>query len=256
MALRQERRKHLNMRDLEMLIRRCARVGAAGLFCFVIPFAARADDTVTNEPPPVLEQIDAYIATQTVSGAICKTNVTWRQHLPVFPPVRYPVGHEYSARVETEKGVVIVKLLHGAAPRHVANFLYLARLGFYDGEAFDFVVPGKRVQWGCPIGDGRGTPGYVFAGEYESGLSHDRPGLLSTANAGRNTDGCIFFFTLSPMPWFDGKHTIFGEVTNGIEVLTAVGETGTPLGQPRSRVKIARIALFDRTGTERNPHWE
>lgn len=141
-------------------------------------------------------------------------------------------------RFITTEGPFRINLLPHAAPKHVANIMYLAELGFYEGMAFQFLKPGERIQTGCPIGNGSGTPGYTFAGEYDSGLKHDRAGLLSMANAGKNSDGCQFFVTLRPMPWMDGRHTIFGEVTEGMATVEAIGKAGTKLGVPREKVVI------------------
>lgn len=197
------------------------------------------------EPPPVLQQLDRYIEAQTAAGAIAKTNANWRLHLPVFPELRYRSACRYLASIVTSTGTVSVLLRHDAAPRHVANFLYLVRLGFYQDQPVQFVKPGKRIQWGCPIGDGRGTPGYTLAGEYSAGFKHDRVGVLSTANAGKDSDGCQFFFTLAPMPWLDGKNTVFGEVIDGLSVLETIATTGTPLGRPLTRVTILQVAILE-----------
>ena len=201
---------------------------------------ASGRDAAGAEEPSALEQVRDYIAQATESGEIVKTNEQWRLHLPRFPEVTFR-GDAIFVGLETNRGDAKIRFLSQGAPNHVANLMYLVELGFYDGVVFQYMLSGERVQTGCPIGDGRGTPGYTFAGEYGSGLKHDRAGLLSMANAGRNTDGCQFFITLGPMPWMDGRHTIFGEVVEGMETLHAIGKGGAPrLGIPRERIHIKR----------------
>jgi len=171
--------------------------------------ADRAGAEDSSEPPPsALEQIRTYDEQQRRGGAIDTTQPNWKRRLPRFPDVTFPAGHSYRVALNTTRGEYRIDLLHRAAPNHVANLMYLVELGFYNGMRFQFLKPGERIQTGCPIGDGRGTPGYTFEGEYASGLKHDKAGLLSMANAGRKADGCQFFITLKPMPWMDGRHTV------------------------------------------------
>jgi cyclophilin family peptidyl-prolyl cis-trans isomerase len=143
----------------------------------------------------------------------------------------------------TNKGEIVIKLLHATAPMHVTSFAYLAQLGFYDGLPFHRVIPGFMAQGGCPLGSGTGGPGYRFDGEFAGGERHDRPGLLSMANAGPGTDGSQFFLTFVPTPWLDGKHTIFGQVEGGAEVLQALEASGTPSGQPKEKLLIERVRI-------------
>ena len=137
----------------------------------------------------------------------------------------------------TSKGAVRIKLLPDVAPMHVTSFIYLSRLGFYDGLAFHRVIPGFMAQGGCPLGTGTGGPGYKYDPASSATTSkHDRGGLLSMANAGPGTDGSQFFLTFVATPWLDGKHTIFGEVTDGMETLKAIEPLGSSSGQAeRSR---------------------
>lgn len=112
----------------------------------------------------------------------------------------------------TSKGSINVNLFDEKAPKTVANFVNLATRGYYDGLSFHRVINDFMVQGGCPNGDGRGGPGYVFEDEFNSDLIHDEPGKLSMANAGPGTNGSQFFITHIPTPWLNGKHTVFGEV--------------------------------------------
>src|SRR5512147_2393593 len=126
---------------------------------------------------------------------------------------------KYTATLHTDKGDIVADLFADKAPRTVNNFVFLAREGFYDGTIFHRVIADFMAQGGDPTGTGRGGPGYRFADEFHPTLRHNKPGLLSMANAGAGTNGSQFFITHVPTPWLDNKHTIFGEVTQGMDVL-------------------------------------
>ncbi len=125
------------------------------------------------------------------------------------------------ATFDTARGPIRVELAADKAPLTVANFVNLAKRGFYDGLSFHRVIPDFMVQGGCPEGSGRGGPGYKFEDEVKNGLSHER-GVLSMANAGPNTNGSQFFITHIKTDWLDGKHTVFGKVIEGLDVVDAV----------------------------------
>lgn len=124
--------------------------------------------------------------------------------------------------IETSKGTISLELYDGRAPKTVENFETLAGKGFYDGLKFHRVIPDFMVQTGCPEGTGTGGPGYTFEDEFHPELRHDGPGVLSMANAGPNTNGSQFFITHVPCPWLDGKHAVFGKVTEGQDVVDAI----------------------------------
>ena len=117
-----------------------------------------------------------------------------------------------TALFSTSKGKIRLTLFAEETPYTVANFANLAKRGFYDGLTFHRVISDFMVQGGCPLGTGTGGPGYRFADEFVKGLRHDRPGILSMANAGPGTNGSQFFITHVPTPWLDGKHSVFGAV--------------------------------------------
>ncbi|MCR6497193.1 peptidylprolyl isomerase [Thermomonas sp. S9] len=125
------------------------------------------------------------------------------------------------ANFDTDRGAIRVELAAAEAPLTVANFVNLARRGFYDGLNFHRVIADFMIQGGCPEGSGRGGPGYRFEDETGNGLRHER-GVLSMANAGPNTNGSQFFITHVPCGWLDGKHTVFGKVVAGMDVVDAV----------------------------------
>ena len=131
-----------------------------------------------------------------------------------------------TAVFDTAKGVIKVDLLADKAPLTVANFVNLARRGFYDGLTFHRVIADFMIQGGCPEGTGRGGPGYRFEDETSNGVPHER-GVLSMANAGPNTNGSQFFITHVKTDWLDGRHTVFGKVTEGMEVVDAIAQGDT-----------------------------
>ena len=117
------------------------------------------------------------------------------------------------ATFDTSRGPIRVDSPPTRRPLTVANFVNLAKRGFYDGLSFHRVIADFMIQGGCPQGTGTGGPGYKFEDETDNGLRHDKPGILSMANAGPNTNGSQFFITHVATPWLDGKHTVFGEVS-------------------------------------------
>ena len=138
-----------------------------------------------------------------------------------------------TATISTSKGEIHLTLFAAETPCTVANFANLAKRGFYDGITFHRVINDFMIQGGCPLGTGTGGPGYRFEDEFIKGLRHDRPGILSMANAGPGTNGSQFFITHVPTPWLDGKHTVFGAVDSDADqdVVNAIemGDTITSI---------------------------
>ncbi len=152
--------------------------------------------------------------------------------------------NEIYAAFDTTEGAFKIKLFADKAPRTVENFVSLAdgtKTGkpFYDGTVFHRVIPDFMIQGGDPEGTGRGGPGYKFADEFHSELKHSKPGILSMANAGPNSNGSQFFVTVAPTPWLDNRHSIFGEVTEGYEVVRKISEA--PRGAQDRPLKEIRI---------------
>ena len=134
------------------------------------------------------------------------------------------------AHFETSMGNFTIELFEQQAPKTVANFVKLAEKNFYDGVIFHRVIDGFMIQGGDPTGTGRGGPGYQFADEFHPQLRHNSEGILSMANAGPNTNGSQFFITLTATPHLDGKHAVFGKVTEGMDVVKKIGKTPTKAG--------------------------
>ena len=186
-----------------------------------------------------MKQIDDQIAAAPVDTS--KPN--WRTKLTKPKMAMFEVGRSYFAKVETNLGTMRIRFMPEVAPMHVTSFLYLARLGFYDGLSFHRVITRFMAQGGCPLGSGTGGPGYQYGGEFKPGVTHDRGGLLSMANAGPGTDGSQFFLTFVPTPHLNGRHTVFGEVTDGLDVLKKLEASGSPSGKTTEELKIVKATI-------------
>ena len=150
------------------------------------------------------------------------------------PPMTIDTSKQYTATIETEKGNLVLELFAKDVPVTVNNFVFLAREGFYDGTTFHRVIPDFMAQGGDPAGTGTGGPGYKFADEF---TEHTHvTGALSMANAGPNTNGSQFFITYAPQHHLDGKHSVFGELVDGMDVLEAIEKGDT----------IVRITIEER----------
>ena len=143
---------------------------------------------------------------------------------PTPPSGDLDLHKSYTARFKTERGDIVVELYADRAPLTVENFVNLARAGFYDGTTFHRVIKGFMAQGGDPTGTGTGGPGYQFGDEFHPSLRHDGPGVLSMANAGAGTNGSQFFITHGATPHLDNKHTVFGRVTEGMDVVSSLRE--------------------------------
>jgi len=146
--------------------------------------------------------------------------------------------------IETNHGTITAEMFADAAPKTAANFMDLAKKGYYDGVIFHRVIDGFMIQGGDPDGSGRGGPGYTIPDEFGPGLAHDTEGMFSMANAGPNTGGSQFFITLAATPWLDGKHAIFGMVTEGMDVVRKIGKVQTARGdRPVQDVVMEKVTV-------------
>ena len=150
----------------------------------------------------------------------------------------------YTAVLHTDKGDITIKLFADKTPKTVNNFIFLSRQGFYDGTIFHRVIADFMAQGGDPTGTGTGGPGYRFADEFQADLRHDKPGVLSMANAGPNTNGSQFFITHLATPWLDKKHSVFGQVTNGIDVLLSIPPRD-PSKHDAPSVKLRSVTILE-----------
>ncbi len=161
---------------------------------------------------------------------------------PSPPSGELDTTKSYTARFKTEKGDFAVELYADRAPLTVENFVNLARAGFYDGTTFHRVIGGFMAQGGDPTGTGTGGPGYQFGDEFHPTLRHDGAGVLSMANAGPGTNGSQFFITHGPTPHLDDRHSVFGRVTEGMDVVTALRERDPQRDrEPGDRIETVEI---------------
>jgi len=187
----------------------------------------------------LLTAADAFIEKSNID----KSNANWRTSMPKPPVFEFEAGKTYLWNIETNHGQIRVRLLPETAPIHASSTVYLSRAGFYDDLIFHRVITGFMAQGGCPSGTGTGGPGFQYDGEYDPSVRHDKPGLLSMANAGPGTDGSQFFLTFVETPWLDGKHTIFGEVIEGMDTLKSLEARGSERGTPTETIKMERTTI-------------
>ena len=179
--------------------------------------------------------------------------------MPQPPKVAsFQPGEKITATFETSEGTMVAELFADKCPMTVGNFVALATgeatwtdpegndstAPFYDGTTFHRVIKDFMIQGGCPLGNGTGGPGYRFDDEFDSELKHDRPGVLSMANAGPGTNGSQFFITEKHTPWLDGKHTVFGRIVEGLDVMEKIAgcETGA-MDRPRTAITIDKLTI-------------
>ena len=203
-----------------------------------------SDDGATAAPTdPAMKAIDAFI----LADPVDRTRPRWKTRLKRPPRVRFDPSKKYVWRLQTSQGEMRFRLLPEVAPMHVGSTIYLTRLGFYDSLTFHRVIQGFMAQGGDPLGNGRGGPGYQYAGEFGRSARHDEPGILSMANAGPNTDGSQFFVTFKATPALDDRHTVFGradgkETLATIRRIESLGQRREP-GRPSEPIVIERATI-------------
>lgn len=158
------------------------------------------------------------------------------------PAMQIDPKKQYKAHMETDKGTMVIELFADKTPVTVNSFVFLAREGFYDGVIFHRVISNFMAQGGDPTGTGRGGPGYRFQDEFHPSLKHDKRGILSMANAGPGTNGSQFFITHGPTPHLDNRHSVFGQVVDGLDVLMSIPERD-PMNVNAPAVKIIRVTI-------------
>jgi len=173
----------------------------------------------------------------------------WKLKLTKPELRQFDANKDYFWVLETNKGTIKIKLMPQVAPMHVTSTMFLTEKGFYDGTLFHRVIPDFMAQGGDPVGDGRHGPGYNYGSEISPTVKHDRPYLLSMANTGQpNSDGSQFFITFKPVPHLDGRHTIFGEVVEGQDVVKKLEAAGGPApeGKPTEELRIVKAKIEEK----------
>jgi cyclophilin family peptidyl-prolyl cis-trans isomerase len=203
--------------------------------------AAQAQETKPSPEPAKPAAADEALPKMRefiTSKAIDKTKPNWKTTLPMPPKLTFDPARKYFWLLNTTEGPIKIRLMPDVAPMHVSSTIYLTELGFYDAVKFHRVIPGFMAQGGDPLGNGTGGPGYKFAGEFSPKARHSKPGLLSMANAGPGTDGSQFFLTFVETPHLDDKHTIFGEIVEGLDNLKKMEASGSPTGKTSKVLQI------------------
>ncbi len=171
----------------------------------------------------------------------------WKLKLTKPEMMTFDPQKEYFWVLETNKGNIRIKLMPEVAPMHVTSTIFLTNKGFYDGTLFHRVIPGFMAQGGDPLGTGTGGPGYQYDGEFKPNVTFDRPFLLAMANRSQpNTDGSQFFITFVAVPQLNNKHTIFGEVVEGQDVVKKLEAAGTREGKTKEELKIVKATIEEK----------
>ena len=184
-----------------------------------------------------------------INDFISKSNIdtsdgSWKRELPKPPQLTFDPAKQYLWHLQTNKGNIVIELKAQQSPMHVSSTIYLTTLGFYDKLAFHRVIPGFMLQGGDPLGNGQGGPGYTYMGEFESDLKHDKAGILSMANTGRaSSDGSQFFITFKATPHLNGRHTVFGQVIEGLETLKVIEKFGSRGGKTSEKLFIQKATI-------------
>lgn len=184
-------------------------------------------------------KIEEFISQQSIN----KNDKFWKNNVSKPPQVKFSIGKKYFWNLKTTEGDIQIELLPIEAPMHVSSTIYLTLLGFYDDTVFHRVINGFMAQGGDPTGTGMGGPAYRYEGEFKGPSKHNKAGILSMANAGPGTDGSQFFITFKATPHLDGKHTVFGFVTQGMDVLKKIEALGSRSGKTTKEIKIISATI-------------
>lgn len=206
-------------------------------------------DTYDNKAPRFSAEeqqliLQQFRAEQSRKQAIASLGEdAWKTQLKKPEMMTFDSKKNYFWVLNTNKGTIRIKLMPEVAPMHVTSTIFLTQKGFYDGLSFHRVIPGFMAQGGCPLGTGTGGPGYQYDGEFSPDVKHDKPFLVSMANAGQGTDGSQFFIMFVPYPSLNGKHTIFGSVVEGQDVVGMLEAAGSSNGKPKEPLLIEKAVI-------------
>ena len=214
----------------------------SSIFIVTLLNACDSSDTNIVENTPVVVKKD--VAPVEVDKSKNQDKEVKMKQYNSAPEMQIDSTKKYTATIELQKGgEIVIELFADKVPNTVNNFVFLARDGFYNGVTFHRVIPDFMAQTGDPTGTGMGGPGYKFADEFDSSLTHDSKGILSMANAGPNTNGSQFFITFGPTQFLDQRHAVFGKVVEGMDVLDGISVrdpgTATSPGDVMTTIKIS-----------------
>ena len=208
-------------------------------------YSNKASRFTKEEQQAILQKFQAEL-TQKQALAALGTNA-WKVKLTKPEMMTFEKDKTYYWILQTNKGTIKIKLMPDVAPMHVTSTIFLTEKTFYDGLTFHRVIPGFMAQGGDPLGNGTGGPGYKYDGEFSNAVSHDQPYIVSMANSGEGTDGSQFFITFTAQKQLDGKHTIFGVVVDGIDVVKKLEAAGSASGETRQTLTIIRATIEKKT---------
>ena len=203
-------------------------------------------ESLDNKPLRFSQKEIQQIVSDYQAERILGDNI-WKIQLKKPEMMKFDTNKDYFWILDTNKGSIRLKLMPDVAPMHVTSTIFLTKKGFYDGLTFHRVIPGFMAQGGDPLGNGAGGPGYQYNGEFKDDVKHDKPYLLSMANTGQpGSDGSQFFITFVPTRGLDGKHTIFGSVVEGIDVVKKLEEAGSSSGKTKEPLIINKASIEEK----------
>ncbi len=211
-------------------------------------FAGKAERFSLAEQQQIIHQFQAaQQAKQQAKEAKTLGANEWKTQLKKPEMMTFDKNTDYFWVLDTNKGTIKIKLMPDVAPMHVTSTIFLTKKGFYDGLTFHRIIKGFMAQGGDPLGTGTGGPGYQYAGEIDPKVTFDKPYLLAMANAGPGTDGSQFFITFKPTTWLNGKHTIFGSVVEGTDVVDKMEAVDTDSrDKPKEPVIIKKATIEEK----------
>jgi peptidyl-prolyl cis-trans isomerase B (cyclophilin B) len=235
-----ERRRQRRNRIIAGVVAGLLALG--GLGTAAVAFLTREDSPRPGNRPSPSPTAEAVACGSEVPAAAGKEKEMYAKP----PKMQIDQSKDYIAVMKTSCGTIELELYAGQTPKTVNSFVFLAREGFFDGLTFHRIIPDFVIQGGDPEGTGSGGPGYQFEDEIVKELRFDRPGLLAMANSGPDTNGSQFFITTGEPKHLNGKHTIFGEVTDGMKVVKEIESRGTSAGSPTETVYIEKVTIKER----------
>lgn len=221
-------------------------VALAGLFFAARAFLGREENPVDQSANPKQTASPAPLGGVACDGAVPVDAGTKKPTFKKPPEMQIDPSKSYRVAMLTSCGEITIELFDDKSPKTVNNFLFLVKKGFYDGLTFHRIIKGFMIQGGDPKGDGTGGPGYQFEDEVKNGLKFDQVGLLAMANSGPDTNGSQFFITAGDASHLNGKHTIFGKVTGGMDVVNTLNALPVEGDKPTQKAYIQSVTIIQK----------